>query len=419
MKKQSFTLFELLIVLAIISVLVTILILTIKPTLIFSKVRDTQRINHLKNIEKTIDLLYSSYPNFNELNYASTNIVYISLPDISPTCSSWINQLPSLPSGWSYRCSATPTNIDGTGWIPIPFKNFDIINIANLPIDPINKPPYYYTFVVGGSYEITAALENEANKGSNALGGKDEGDHNFVYEVGTNKKLTPSSVQSRAEPDNLKQGLVLWLTFDEGTGTTTKDLSGNSNNGILINGPIWTTGKVGGALSFDGVDDYVNLPYNFGQPSQVTIGLWFKTTQAYWDTLFGQTNNYPPNNCSAFISIFAIKGNGVLRAELWTGSIGEISTPFSVRDGNWHHAVIVGNVNTQSLYVDGQLINSRSGTIQQSWWLYSFIGTGYDYTNRSFPYNGWHYFNGLIDEVRIYNRALSADEIKALYEATK
>jgi prepilin-type N-terminal cleavage/methylation domain-containing protein len=232
-KNKSFTLIELIIVLAIISILVTILIATIKPIEIFKKTRDNKRIADLKNIEKTIDLLYSTYPNFNELNYASTNIVYISLKDNSPTCSSYISQLPSLPSGYQYRCSANPQNIDGTGWIPIPFNNFDIINLANLPIDPINQPPYYYTFVVGGSYEVTAALEADSNKGPDAVGGKDGGDHNFVYEAGTNKKLTPSSVQARAEPDSLKQGLVLWLTFDEGTGTTTKDLSGNGNNGVL------------------------------------------------------------------------------------------------------------------------------------------------------------------------------------------
>jgi len=159
LKSSSFTLIELIIVLAIISILVTILIATIKPTEIFKKTRDNKRIADLKNIEKTIDLLYSTYPNFNELNYASTNIVYISLKDDSPTCSSYISQLPSLPPGYQYRCSANPQNIDGTGWIPIPFNNFDIINLANLPIDPINKPPYYYTFVVGGSYEVTALLE--------------------------------------------------------------------------------------------------------------------------------------------------------------------------------------------------------------------------------------------------------------------
>jgi prepilin-type N-terminal cleavage/methylation domain len=107
-KNKSFTLIELIIVLSIISILVTILIATIKPIEIFKKTRDSKRIADLKNIEKTIDLLYSTYPNFNELNYASTNIVYISLKDNSPTCSSYISKLPSLPSGYQYRCSANP-----------------------------------------------------------------------------------------------------------------------------------------------------------------------------------------------------------------------------------------------------------------------------------------------------------------------
>ncbi len=111
---KSFTLIELLIVLALIAILTTILIVIIKPKSIFLKARDTQRINDLKNIEKIIDTLYATDQTFDELNYASSNVVYISLPDNNTNCSNWLSQFPSLPSGWSYRCSATPTNIDGT-----------------------------------------------------------------------------------------------------------------------------------------------------------------------------------------------------------------------------------------------------------------------------------------------------------------
>jgi prepilin-type N-terminal cleavage/methylation domain-containing protein len=157
---KSFTLIELLIVLALISILTTILILTINPGGIFSKARDTKRINDLKNIEKIIDTLYFTEYNFNELNYVSPNVIYISLKDSSSTCGSYLSELPSLPPGWSYHCSATPTNIDGIGWIPIPFNNFPILNISQLFIDPINKPPYYYTFVFKECNEFTALLEN-------------------------------------------------------------------------------------------------------------------------------------------------------------------------------------------------------------------------------------------------------------------
>src|SRR6266498_470903 len=57
----------------------------------------------------------------------------------------------------------------------------------------------------------------------------------------------------------LQNGLVGYWSFDDGTGTIAGDSSGNDNTATLINGPIWTSGEIGGALSFDGVDDYVSF----------------------------------------------------------------------------------------------------------------------------------------------------------------
>ncbi|MFZ8848434.1 MAG: hypothetical protein ACO2O4_04350, partial [Minisyncoccia bacterium] len=134
-----------------------------------------------------------------------------------------------------------------TGWIPIPFKNFDIINLANLPIDPINKPPYYYTFVAGGSYTVYTILEDLKNQAS-----KNDGDNYYhLYSAGTNKRLIDQA-----------QGLVGYWPFDEGTGNIAYDYTGNGNNGNLYSNtticsnpptpgcPICTTGKVGSAFKF-------------------------------------------------------------------------------------------------------------------------------------------------------------------------
>ena len=63
--------------------------------------------------------------------------------------------------------------------------------------------------------------------------------------------------------DTMTRGLVAYWSFDEGTGTTTYDGSDNGNHGTFVtvaSSPKWTNGKVGGALSFDGVDDYVEVP---------------------------------------------------------------------------------------------------------------------------------------------------------------
>jgi prepilin-type N-terminal cleavage/methylation domain-containing protein len=406
LKSSSFTLIELIIVLAIISILVTILIATIKPTEIFKKARDSKRIADLKNIEKAIDLLYSTYPNFNELNYASTNIVYISLKDDSPTCSSYISQLPSLPPGYQYRCSANPQNIDGTGWIPIPFNNFDIINLANLPIDPINKPPYYYIFVVGGNYEVTAALEADSNRNINGPAGTDGGTSWNVYEVGSNKKLTPLVIEDGGGRD---KSLVGYWPFDEGTGTIAKDYSGNGNNGTLINGPTWTTGKIGGALSFDGVDDqlYKQDPNGlFANNAPQSIVAWVNHTRGnVVESILGLTN---PSLGSAIQ--LGTKGNNVFSVWKWGGGV-LISDPNPLSLNAWTHWAYTYDGATHRLYRNGILVSSSTAA-PQSAAPSLLIVSGYNI-------NSAEKFLGSIDEVRLYNRALSDAEIKALYDATK
>ncbi len=409
---RSFTLIELLVVLGLIAILASILIAILNPIKIFQNARDSQRIADLNNLDKALTvILTETEGKFKELQYASANIVYISLPDPSANCSSWLSQLPSLPSGWSYQCSATPTNINGTGWIPIPFNQFSLINLSKLPIDPINKPPYYYSFVAGGSYELTAALESDANKGKDKAGGKDGGDHNFVYELGTNKKLTLSSVQARAESESLKQGLVGWWTFDEGSGTIANDLSGNGNNGTLYNGPQWVDGKVGKALSFDGVDDWVEVLHSgsLAMNRAISICAWVvpypsqtMIRKNYNDYLFewglGNSNN-PGTTPQWFLLTSA--GNSYIYG----------NSPLT--EGKWYFVcgVYDSDKQIQEIYVNGSVYPS-SGT--KVWGIINNLASYLRIGNWSNEI-----FKGTIDEVRIYNRALSADEIKTLYEATR
>ncbi len=75
------------------------------------------------------------------------------------------------------------------------------------------------------------------------------------------------------------QGLVTYWTFDEGSGTTANDSSGSGNKGTLFNNPTWTTGKINGALSFNGVNNYVSTPaLNLAATRAVTVALWFNHT---------------------------------------------------------------------------------------------------------------------------------------------
>ena len=122
---------------------------------------------------------------------------------------------------------------------------FDIINLANLPIDPINKPPYYYTFVVGGSYEVTAYLEVDSNRNVNGPAGTDGGTSWNVYEAGNNKKLTPLVIEDGGGRD---KSLVGYWPFDEGSGTIAYDASGHNNNGNIVVGSF-INGKINYGLN--------------------------------------------------------------------------------------------------------------------------------------------------------------------------
>ncbi|MCS7200749.1 MAG: prepilin-type N-terminal cleavage/methylation domain-containing protein [Patescibacteria group bacterium] len=160
--KKAFTLIEILIVLAIISIIIAIFVVVSKPADILQKSRDTSRLRDLKKTEEIILLMFNHNDKFDAASYIFPNTVYLSLRDTSSTCASHLSQLPSLPSGWSYRCSATPTAMNGQGWLPIPFSSNPLINLDRLPIDPINKPPYYYTFVLSEKfYELTALKEKK------------------------------------------------------------------------------------------------------------------------------------------------------------------------------------------------------------------------------------------------------------------
>ncbi len=399
---KSFTLIELLVVLALIAILATVLIVVIQPTKIFQNARDTQRISDLKKIEDLINLMYAQDLTFSELKYASPNIVYLSLKDSNPNCGSY--SLPPLPPGWSYRCSDTPTNMDGTGWIPIPFSQNPFIGLANLPIDPINKPPYYYSFVVGGSYKLTAKPERNYQPAIT-----DGGIEPILYEIGTNLKL--STFQS---------GLVGYWPLDESPAyhnSTIKDLSGYGNNGTLFASPTdpnnkSTSGKVGGALSFDGVDDYVYVPGTqslLNGTTKATIVVWVRTlgTSGSHRHIAGWRDE---SDTDFHIVHLANSNNLELRIRTTTG-IWDLYPSFGNYYNSWTQIAFIRNENIAKAYLNG-IETGSSENITGAWGISNNLTLG------AHPLNFFH-FDGSLDEVRIYNRALSADEIKALYEATK
>ena len=194
--------------------------------------------------------------------------------------------------------------------------------------------------------------------------------------------------------------------MDENIGLVAGDSSGNSRNGS-VSGATWTSGKIGAALSFDGNDEVIATGYK-GIPSSTprTIAAWIKTSTTGVITYWG-------NNAPGQKSTFRIQDDdGIAGSIRYEVNSGFVCGSTDLRDNQWHHvcAVLPNGVTDVSqvlLYVDGQLegysfIQSR--TINTA--SLDDFKIGNDGLNRN--------FNGLIDEVRLYSRALAVEEINDL-----
>jgi hypothetical protein len=215
---------------------------------------------------------------------------------------------------------------------------------------------------------------------------------------------------------NVTDGLVAYYPFNGNA----NDISGNGNNANALNGIQLTTnraGKPNTAYLFDGVDDYLELPGNATlNPQRISIALWFNmegtgkmqlvgnndNTDGY-PFLYGTTLNYfgpgahlgirPPGSCNE-------------TNELSTQSV---KAAFTFTPGKWYCYAVTFDGLKAKIYVDGEQIAEQNITFQT---LAQCTGTTFKigrwWNGDALP------FKGKIDEVRVYNRSLSKDEVKML-----
>ena len=165
------------------------------------------------------------------------------------------------------------------------------------------------------------------------------------------------------------------------------------------------------ALSFDGVDDYVNCgDLSIAESKKFSYAAWIKTTQTGNDKwIVSEGNNTDTIPISGLVN-----QNGVTRAYFRNNARGavDISGTKTINDGNWHFLVSTADGNTLRIYTDGELENSGPLPTGDISLTTAAIGALIRATVSCFV-------KGLIDEVRIYNRALSAEEIKEHYSLSK
>jgi hypothetical protein len=213
----------------------------------------------------------------------------------------------------------------------------------------------------------------------------------FVLVLG----LVLTSMAHAADPD-----LVTHWKLDDGSGTTAFDSSGNGHDGTLVGDPKWVPGKVGGALEFDGNGDYVELENNtdFDIPVNITVTCWIKVGQfdKTWQAIVTNGDGSWRVHRSSSTNNIAWGTSGLSPTDL-TGTT-DVST------GEWFHIAAVYNGTQKLLYIDGNLDASSdsTGNINNSTYGVN-IGENDQATGR--------HFDGLIDDVRIYRRALNDTEI--------
>lgn len=199
-------------------------------------------------------------------------------------------------------------------------------------------------------------------------------------------------------------GLVGYWDLDEGSGTVAADSSGKGNHGTLKNGPTWTTGRIGGALDFDGTNDYVNIGNILSSgASQLTVAAWVKRNSSGDDRIIAKSASTSPSDPSYIFSLSASQSQIGMRL---TGT--RFWAEGGISNDVWQHLAFTYDGSMIRLYVDGVEIAStpKTGAIPASN-VTAVIGNNDPGLND-------RYWDGLIDEVRIYERALNASGIAAL-----
>ncbi len=204
-------------------------------------------------------------------------------------------------------------------------------------------------------------------------------------------------------------GLVGYWKLDETGGTIASDSSGYGFNGTLLNGPVWTSGPVGGALSFDGLNDSVNVPdtQTLRLGTTMTIAFWVRkdANPTYYSMLVGKGSGNYRN-----YKVWLYTAGTILFQFQRTDGVGlNLHSTTALQPGSWYHVACTYNGSTAAIYINGVLNASTS-----------FSGTPITSNDPlTFGYSGWNeFFKGALDDVRIYNRTLRADEIASLASKT-
>lgn len=297
-----------------------------------------------------------------------------------------------------------------------------LFTVSSATADRMTSPSYILNGNAAGSFG--GSISSTSYK-MNAIGGEtvvgNGASSSYIIKQGST--LTVPTMQLSVQPN----GLIAYYSLDENSGTTTADASVNSNNGSFVSGPTWTTGKLGSAVSFNGSNGQsVSVPDNtaLNTGSQMTLSLWANQSSGTLNKALASHWNYTGGSVSGSWAL-QVSGDSTSRLQFFVadsqtdpGNNYAETAASTWSTGGWHHITVVYDgtqstaANRVAIYIDGAAASTATAgtlpaTLQDA---ASPLMIG-DFTglNRT--------WNGAIDHVKIFSRALSAAEVNAEYNA--
>jgi chitodextrinase len=313
-----------------------------------------------------------------------SNVASATTPDTTPPSV----RVTSPANGATVSASVTlaATACDNVGVSTVQFQ----LDGANLG-PALTIPPYLYTWDTtttgNGAHTLTTIATDTFNNNTASAGA--------VVTVNNTTGLPPT------------QGLIGYWNFDEGAGSTAYDTSGSGYN-ATVNGATWTAGKINSALSFDGTNDVVTPNIALGNAFSISVWVNPAVTPQMVYSRIAETRydgGLYVGTDSTGTRYQIIVNNGF-------GSTGSCGALFGCAEGGtvtsgWHLVTATFDGAAANLYVDNALVASDTFTAPGSTDYPLYIGQYYGGSG-----DGW---SGAVDEVRLYNRALTNDEVIAIY----
>lgn len=402
--RKAFTLIELLVVIAIIAILAVVVVLTLNPAELLRQARDSNRLSDLATLNSAINIYATDQSGSSGFSLGNASSVYLSVPDATSTCQNL--GIPSSSGNFSFACAASTSsrNINGQGWIPVDLTKISSGSpLGSLPQDSVNQTSsgLYYTYSANSTqFEVTSLFESQKYKtqfgsSAQALG---------YPEV--NAQGSSLAVSQLYNPN----GLLGYWPLDEGTGTTARDVSGNGYNGTWTRPDPYDAPKVGSYAGYFNI----STPYYISVPNIGNASFQGGFTANAWVNMSSMSTVNPIIDMRSSPQVGVIS-NGQLLFYLSTNGVAQVNfyspTTSTVPIGAWTMVSATYDGAYRKLYLNGVLVASTSTT--------GIVTTGQATMYIGYRVGGSTFSVGDMDDVRVYNRALSAAEIQAIYNAEK